>query len=87
MTKYRFMFIVETDEDPNIIFRKIWDSLKEFDEYHFGMYNIIHDHASMVKILAYVKAIGGIGDLVQEVLTEQIKGHIKELLKEKKKRD
>jgi hypothetical protein len=85
MIKYRFKFIVETKEDPDIIFRKIWDALKMFDEDHFGMYNIIHSNASMVKILAGVYALGGWDNLTQEVLTTEIKKHVKEYIKEKKR--
>ena len=85
MTKYRFKFIVETEEDPNIIFRKIWDALKEFDEDHFGMYNIIHSHKEMIRILSRVKAIGGISNIAQEVLSDMIKENIKGYIKEKKK--
>lgn len=85
VTKYRFKFIVETEEDPNIIFRKIWDALKEFDEDHFGMYNVMHSHADMIRILLYVKLLGGIGEMAQDVLTEKIKEHIKEYMKEEKK--
>ena len=85
MTKYRFNFILETEEDPNIIFRKIWDALKEFDEDHFGMYNIIHSHKEIIRILSRVKAIGGIGNIAQEVLSDMIKENIKGYIKEKKK--
>jgi len=85
LTKYRFAFIVETEEDPDIIFRKIWDALKEFDEDHFGMYQIMHSHKDMIRILSYVYTLNDWDKLTQEVLTEEINEHIKEYVKEKKK--
>ena len=87
MVKYRFKFIVETDEDPNIIFHKIWDALKEFNEDHFGSYQIIHSHEDWIKILTYCHAIMKGNELSQEVLSKKIKEHIEELIKEKRKQD
>ena len=75
--------MVETDKKPQTIFRKVWDAVEEIDKDTFGYYNIIHSHEEMIKILAYVHALGDWDELTQEVLSEKIKEHIKELKRKK----
>jgi len=81
MTKYRFSFIVETDKKPQTIFRKVWDAVEEIDRDTFGYYQVIHSHKDMVRILAYVHALGDWDELTKEVLAGKIKEHLKEIKK------
>ena len=71
--------MVETDKNPQTIFRKVWDAVEEIDKDTFGYYQVIHSHEDMVKILAYVHALGDWDKLTQEVLSEKIKEHLKEI--------
>lgn len=72
MVKYRFSFIVETEEKPKNIFRKVWDVLKEFDSDTFGYFQYIYSYEERKRILEGVKAFGNWDEVTIEAINKVI---------------